>query len=167
MAHSKKDLSIFDEETKKKVIPCVAAEPSQGVDRAFLAFIIDAYTKEDERTVLKLSPELAPTKVAVFPLMKKDGLKEKAEELHNTLKKHMISFFDTAGSIGKRYARMDEIGCPYCVTIDYDSLEKDDATLRDRDSTKQVRIPIKDLKTTLTKLLAKEITFKDAGKSIN
>ncbi len=166
MAFSKKDLSIFDEETKKKVIPCVAAEPSQGVDRAFLAFIIDAYTKEKDRTVLKLDPRLAPLSIAVFPLMKKDGLKEKAEDIHNTLKKHMTSFFDTAGSIGKRYARMDEIGCPYCITIDYDSLENNDATLRDRDTTKQVRIPIKDLKTTLQKFLSKEITFKQAGKPI-
>ena len=166
MANSKKDLSVFDEETKKKVIPCVAAEPSQGVDRAFLAFIIDAYTKEEERTVLKLSSELAPLKVGVFPLMKKDGLKEKAAEVHNGLKKYMVSFFDVAGSIGKRYARMDEIGCPYCVTIDYDTLEKDDITLRDRDSTKQVRVPIKDLKITLLKLLSKEITFGDAGKTV-
>lgn len=161
MAYSKKDLRIFDEDTKKKVLPCVAAEPSQGVDRAFLAFIIDAYTKEKDRFVLKLDTCLAPVKVAVFPLMKKDGMKEKAQDIHNTLKKDMISFLDISGSIGKRYARMDEIGCPYCITIDYDTLENDDVTLRDRDTTQQTRIPIKDLKDTITKLLNKEITFKE------
>ncbi|MFH1126770.1 MAG: glycine--tRNA ligase, partial [archaeon] len=163
MAYSKKDLSIFDEEDKKKIVPCVAAEPSQGVDRAFLAFIIDAYTQEKDRFLLKLDPRLAPLNVAVFPLMKKDGLKEKAEEVHNMLKKHMISFFDASGSVGKRYARMDEIGCPYCVTIDYDSLKNNDVTLRDRDTTKQARIPIKNLKDTLTRLLSGEIIFEKAG----
>lgn len=166
MSHSKKDLSIFDEETKKKVVPCVAAEPSQGIDRAFLAFIIDAYKKEGDRFVLKLHPSLAPMKIAVFPLMKKDGMKEKAFEIHNMLKKHTTSFFDESGSIGKRYARMDEIGCPYCITIDYDTLEKEDVTLRDRDTTAQVRIEVKNLKDTLLKLLVGEMEFKNAGEPL-
>ncbi len=160
---SKKDLKLFDEETQKKVLPHVASEPSQGVGRAFLAFMFDAYSYDSQRenVVLRLNPTLAPIKVALFPLMKKDGLAEKAEKVYDLIKKDFNNFYDVAGSIGKRYARMDEIGTPFCVTIDHDSLKHDDVTIRDRDTTHQVRVKIKDLKETLRKLVYGDIEFKN------
>ena len=149
---SGKDLSIFDEETKKKVFPYVL-EPSQGVDRAFLAFIIDAYTNEQDRVVLKIHPLLAPYKVAVFPLVKRDGLDEKAKQIHAMLKKKFASFYDEKGSIGRRYARQDEIGTPFCITIDYQTLEDETVTIRDRDTKEQIRVKISELESVLEKLV--------------
>ncbi len=162
---SKKDLKVFDEETKEKVLGHVI-EPSQGIGRALLTFLYDAYTHEPENkerdwVVLKLHPKLAPNKVAVLPLMKKDGLFELAHKIHKDLQKEFVSFFDTSGAIGRRYARQDEIGTPYCVTIDYDSKEKHDVTIRDRDSTKQVRIKITHLKDTIRKLINQEVKFEE------
>lgn len=159
---SKKELRLFNEETKEKILPHVASEPSQGVGRAFLAFMFDAFNFDKERgnVVLKLNSSLTPVKAAVFPLMKKDGLDKKAEEVYSLIKKEFNCFYDVSGSIGRRYARQDEIGTPYCITIDHDSLKKNDVTIRDRDTTKQIRIKIKDLKETLNKLLNGEIDFK-------
>lgn len=158
---SSKDLSMFDEETKEKIIPRVI-EPTFGMERAFLAVICEAYEydKKRENVVLHLHPKLAPYKVAVFPLMKKDGMDEFAKKLHDELKKDITSFYDVSGSIGRRYARQDEIGTPYCITVDYDSLKNKDVTIRDRDSTEQKRIKVKDVKETLRKLLNQEIDFK-------
>jgi len=145
---SGKDLSIFDEETKKKLVPYVVAEPSLGVERAFLVFMFDAYSYDNKRgnVVLKLHPKLAPISVAVFPLVSnKQSLTKKAKEVYNTLKTYFNVFYDTGGSIGRRYARQDEIGTPLCITVDFDSIKKNDVTIRERDTTKQVRVKIKDL----------------------
>lgn len=144
MKHSGKDLSLYDEESKEKVIPHVVCEPSLGVDRAFLVFMFDAYEDDKKRgnIVLKLDPKLAPIKVGVFPLVNK--LKDKARKVYDNLKEEFICQYDSSGSIGKRYARSDEIGIPLCITVDFE--EDECVTLRDRDSTEQKRIKIEDLK---------------------
>ena len=135
----------FDAETNEKFYPHVI-EPTFGVDRSVLAVISDAYREEEERVVLKLKPSLAPYKAAIFPLVKnKPELVEKAKGIYADLRKHFNVTFDDRGNIGKRYYSQDEIGTPYCITVDYDSLENDDVTVRDRDTMKQERIKIKDL----------------------
>ncbi|MBW2999911.1 glycine--tRNA ligase, partial [Candidatus Woesearchaeota archaeon] len=138
--HSKKDLSIFEEETKKRIIPHVVAEPSLGVGRAFLVLLFDAFNDDKKRgnIVLKLHPLIAPIKLGVFPLVNK--LEKKSREVFDLLKSNFNCIYDKSGSVGRRYARADEIGIPYCITIDFDSLEKDDVTIRERDTTKQVRV---------------------------
>lgn len=158
---SGKDLSIFDETTKEKVIPRVI-EPTFGMERTFLAVICEAYDydKKRENIVLHLHPKLAPFKVAVFPLMNKEGMDEAAKKLHDELKTEFNSFFDVSGSIGRRYARQDEIGTPYCITIDYDSLKNKDVTIRNRDTTEQKRIKISEAKDIIRKLISQEIEFK-------
>ena len=147
MEHSKEDMTYLDVETNEKYIPyCI--EPSLGCDRVALAFLCNAYDEEeisegDVRTVLHLHPALAPYKVAVLPLSKK--LSEKAEEIYANLSKKFMCDYDEAGSIGKRYRREDEIGTPFCVTIDFDTLEDDSVTIRDRDTMEQVRVKIDEL----------------------
>ncbi len=133
---SNKDLALNQE---GKVLPRVV-EPSGGFDRLILALITQGIGERDQKTVLRLHPRIAPVQVAVFPLQKK-GLTEKAREVFELLRKEFRTQYDETGSIGKRYARSDEAGIPYCVTIDYDSLEDGEATVRDRDSGKQVRMP--------------------------
>jgi glycyl-tRNA synthetase len=148
MEFSKKDLSLFDEETKEKIVPHVIAEPSLGVDRAFLVFLYEAYDDDKERgnVVLHLHPKLAPLNVAVLPLLKnKPELIEKARAVYLDLKKRYSCFYDDAGSIGRRYARMDEIGTPYCITIDFDTLQDDTVTVRDRDTKEQKRVKIAEI----------------------
>ena len=144
---SKEALDYLDPITNKKYVPYVI-EPSLGVDRMFLTVLCDAYNEEDlgegdSRVVLKLKPFLAPYKVAVLPLSKK--LSEKADEVYANLIKKFSCTYDEAGSIGKRYRRQDEIGTPMCVTIDFDTLEDDSVTVRDRDTMEQVRIKISEL----------------------
>ena len=145
--HSKEDMSYLDAETNEKYVPyCI--EPSLGCDRVALAFLCNSYDEEeiaegDVRTVLHLHPALAPYKVAVLPLSKK--LSEKAEEVYSKLSKKFMCDYDEAGSIGKRYRREDEIGTPYCVTIDFDTLEDNCVTIRDRDTMEQVRVKIDEL----------------------
>ena len=146
---SGKDLTYFDQETNEHYIPYVI-EPSLGVERSFLAFLCDAYDEEivdaeknDTRVVLRLHPALAPFKAAVLPLSKK--LSEEARRVFDTLAPDFMVDFDDAGSIGKRYRRQDEIGTPYCVTFDFDSLEDNCVTVRERDSMEQVRLPIAEL----------------------
>lgn len=148
---SKVDLSYFDEETKERFIPhCI--EPTFGLDRLLLAVLSDAYTEDEvdgeKRVYLKLSPKIAPVKVAVFPLLKnKPQLVEKAREIYMMLKKEIPSvMFDDNGNIGKRYRRQDEIGTPFCVTVDFDTVEKDaGVTVRNRDSGKQERVSLENL----------------------
>jgi glycyl-tRNA synthetase len=148
---SKVDISYYDEETKERFIPhCI--EPSFGVDRTVLAVLSNAYTEDtvdgEIRVYLKLSPKVAPVKVAVFPLLKnKPELVEKAKEVFAILKKEIGDVvFDDNGNIGKRYRRQDEIGTPYCVTVDFDTIEKDaGVTVRDRDTGKQERVKIEEL----------------------
>ena len=147
MNHSNQDMSYLDQETGEKYVPYVI-EPSLGADRVLLAFLCNAYEEEeiaegDVRTVLHLHPALAPYKVAVLPLSKK--LSEKAEEVYTNLSKKFMCDYDEAGSIGKRYRREDEIGTPYCVTIDFDTLEDNCVTIRDRDTMEQVRVNIDEL----------------------
>ena len=143
--------AIFDETTKKKFVPHVI-EPAVGLDRIFLAVLTAAYAEEmvtdekgnsEPRTVLRLNPRIAPVKVAVFPLLKnKEALVERAKALHKKLQRRYAVFYDEAGAIGKRYRRQDEIGTPWCVTIDFDTIEKegDTFTLRERDSMAQKRV---------------------------
>jgi len=148
MEYSKEDMNYLDPETNEKYIPyCI--EPSLGADRVTLAFLCNSYFEEevaegDIRTVLKLHPALAPYKVAVLPLSKK--LSEKADEVYTELSKYFMCDYDEAGSIGKRYRREDEIGTPYCVTVDFDTLEDGCVTVRDRDTMEQIRIKIEDVK---------------------
>ncbi|HTY54233.1 MAG TPA: His/Gly/Thr/Pro-type tRNA ligase C-terminal domain-containing protein, partial [Candidatus Binataceae bacterium] len=142
---SGKDLSYFDEETKQRFRPWVI-EPAAGVDRATLAFLLDAYDEDvvenEERIVLRLDPRLAPNKVAVFPLLRKGGQPEKAQSVRAMLQSFFTVAYDQAGSIGRRYRRQDEVGTPFGVTIDHQTMEDDSVTLRDRDSTQQERLPI-------------------------
>ena len=147
MEHSKEDLTYQDAENGEKYVPyCI--EPSLGADRMVLAFLCNSYDEEkidenDTRVVLHLHPALAPYKVAVLPLSKK--LSEKAKEVYTKLSKKFMCDYDEAGSIGKRYRREDEIGTPYCVTIDFDTLEDDTVTIRDRDTMEQIRLKIDDV----------------------
>ena len=151
--YSGEDFTYLDQETGEKFVPyCV--EPSLGCDRVTLAFLCNAYEEQeiaegDVRTVLHLHPALAPYKVAVLPLSKK--LSEKAEEVYTKLSKNFMCDYDEAGSIGKRYRREDEIGTPYCVTIDFDTLEDECVTIRDRDTMEQVRVKIDELENWLNK----------------
>ena len=147
MEYSKEDMTYLDPETNEKYIPyCI--EPSLGCDRVTLAFLCNAYEEQeiaegDIRTVLHLHPVLAPYKVAILPLSKK--LSDKADEVYSKLSKKFMCDYDEAGSIGKRYRREDEIGTPYCVTIDFDTLEDESVTIRDRDTMEQVRVKINEL----------------------
>ena len=165
---SKKDLSIFNEETKKKILPHVICEPSLGVGRALLVFMFDSYYEDKERgnVVLKLSPKLAPIKAAVFPIVKRPEFEKIAENILKDLEEEWNVLYDKSGSIGRRYARNDEIGTPFCITIDETSLKRKDVTIRDRDTTKQVRVKISELKNILRKLIDKKIKFEDSGKLV-
>ncbi len=152
MDSSGKDLRYFDDqepdEAKRRYLPYVI-EPSAGSDRAALAFLCDAYTEDEvsgeSRTVLKLHPRLAPIKAAVFPLVKKDGMPERALTLYRQLRQHFATFYDEKGAIGRRYRRQDEAGTPFCITVDGDTLADDTVTLRDRDSCEQIRLPAEEV----------------------
>ena len=155
--HSKEDMSYLDPETNEKYIPyCI--EPSVGADRVTLAFLCNAYEEQelgegDTRIVLHLHPALAPYKAAILPLSKK--LNDKADEVFQTLAKAFPVDYDEAGSIGKRYRRQDEIGTPYCITVDFDTLEDNQVTVRDRDTMEQIRIPIDQVE----KYISEKIAF--------
>jgi len=149
---SGKDLSYRDDLTGEKYVPHVI-EPSAGADRATLAFLCEAYTEDEApdekgtmqtRTVMKLHPRLAPIKVAVFPLVKKDGMPEIAKDVYRALKPNFPAFYDEKGAVGRRYRRQDEAGTPYCLTVDSQTLEDRTLTIRDRDSLEQQRIKIDD-----------------------
>lgn len=142
MQFSGKDLSITDPNTGKKILPHVI-EPAVGNDRLFLMALCDAYNEEEKRIVLKLNPKIAPYKVAVFPLLaNKEDLVKKAKEVYDSLKEKFATAWDDRGNIGKRYLYQDEIGTPWCVTIDFDTLEDGTVTVRDRDTMQQERIAI-------------------------
>ncbi len=166
---SKKDLSIFDEETKTKILPQVIAEPSLGVDRSFLVFLYDAYTYDKKRKniVLKLNPKLTPVQVSVFPLLSnRSELVNLATEVFNLLKNDFVCEYDEAGSIGRRYSRNDETGTLLGCTIDFDTLKDKATTLRHRDTTKQIRVKIEKLKETIQKIIDGK-KFEQLGKLIN
>jgi glycyl-tRNA synthetase len=167
---SGKSMEYFNQETNEKFIPHVV-EPSAGVDRIALALLCNAYHEEwipkdgpaipaepgkqppegfEARTVMRFAPRVAPIKVAVFPLLKnKPELVDKSRTLFNTLRRHWPCFYDQTGAIGRRYRRQDEIGTPFCVTVDFDTLQDNTVTLRERDSMKQIRIPINQLEAEL------------------
>lgn len=157
---SKKELKVVDSQTGIKVLPHVI-EPAVGINRIFLMALSDAYVEEDPsagsgqgRVVLKLSPKIAPFKAAVFPLLSnKEELMIKAREIYNNLRQSFTTAFDSRGNIGKRYLAQDEIGTPYCITVDFDSLESDTVTIRDRDTMEQVRIKVSELRNFLTQKL--------------
>jgi len=166
--HSKfsgKELSYFDEENKEKYVPYVI-EPSLGIDRLLLALLTDAFDEikggrtettesvKEEEIVLRLDKKIAPIKVAVLPLVKnKENIVKKAKEVYQLLKPYFMIQYDEVGSIGRRYRRQDEIGTPFAITVDFETLEKEDVTLRDRDTMKQERIKIRDLANVLKERL--------------
>ncbi|MBA3795540.1 MAG: glycine--tRNA ligase, partial [Rubrobacter sp.] len=147
--HSGENLEYIDQATNNRYYPYVI-EPAVGPDRIMLAFLMDAYTEEEvngeERTVLKLHPRIAPTKAAVFPLSKKQPVSTIARELYDDLKGDYRLFYDDSGSIGRRYRRQDEAGTPFCVTVDFDTIEDKHVTIRDRDTLKQERVPIESVR---------------------
>jgi len=159
---SAKSLEYFDAESKEHFIPYVI-EPSAGVDRSALAFLCDAYDeepdKEEIRVLLHLHPALAPIKVAVLPLSRREKLVEVAKRIYADLRQCWMVSYDDAQSIGRRYRRQDEIGTPFCVTIDFQSLEDEQVTIRERDTMNQIRVPIKELRTTLAAKLSGEELF--------
>ena len=143
--YSGRDQMYFDDETKEKYIPYIV-ETSAGCDRTLLTVLVDAFEEQqlekDMRTVLHLHPKLAPIKAGIFPLVKKEGLPEIARKLADELKQHYPVFYDEGGAVGRRYRRQDEIGTPYCFTVDFQTKEDDTVTVRDRDSMEQQRIPL-------------------------
>jgi glycyl-tRNA synthetase len=159
---SGKTLSYYEEEAKEHIVPYII-EPSAGVDRTFLALLCDAYDEDvaegEKRVLLHLHPDLAPIKAAVLPLSRKEHLASFAQEIYADLRKQWMVQYDDAQSIGRRYRRQDEIGTPFCVTVDFESLEDKQVTIRERDSLRQIRVPIESLKTTLQAKLGGEDLF--------
>jgi glycyl-tRNA synthetase len=156
--HTPTGLEYFDEVTKEKYVPhCI--EPSLGVDRLMLALICSAYAEDEvageKRSLLKFDPKIAPIKVAVLPLVKnKEELVGVARALFDKLKVRWNCQWDAAGAIGRRYRRADEVGTPFCITVDFDTIEKDNAvTIRDRDTTEQIRIPLDEVMAYLGKAI--------------
>ncbi|HET9928876.1 MAG TPA: glycine--tRNA ligase [Rubrobacter sp.] len=156
-AYSGENLEYFDQATGERYVPYVI-EPAVGPDRIMLAFLVDAYTEEEvrgeERTVLKLHPRIAPTKAAVFPLSKKEPVSTIARELYDDLKGDYRIFYDDSGSIGRRYRRQDEAGTPFCVTVDFDTIEDKKVTIRDRDTLEQERVPLAAVRDRLKALIS-------------
>ena len=150
--HSGADLSYFDQESKSRYVPHVI-EPAAGATRSMMAFLIAAYDEEEvkgeTRTVLRLHHRIAPFKVAVLPLSKKDTLTPLAKQIHRTIADRYMVDYDDTQSIGRRYRRQDEVGTPLCITVDFDSLEDGAVTVRDRDTTEQVRVPVANLEAEL------------------
>ena len=146
---SGKDLRYYDDETKEKYTPYIV-ETSAGADRTVMAVLSDAFEEQqlenDSRVVMHFAPEIAPIKAGIFPLVKKEGLPEIARKIQNILKPHYNVFYDEGGAVGRRYRRQDEIGTPYCITVDFDTKENDTVTIRDRDSMEQSRVKIDDLR---------------------
>ncbi len=165
---SKQSMEIFDEKTGKKILPRVI-EPTFGMERVFLAILTKAYCYDKDRgnIVLRIPPKIAPVKAAVFPLVKKPEFEDIAKKIIRSLGENWNVSYDKSGSIGRRYARNDEIGTPFCITIDGDSVKNKDVTIRERDTTKQIRVKVSDLKNILKKLLDGEIEFEKAGKIIS
>jgi len=150
MKFSGKDLSYYDDETKERYVPHVI-EPSAGATRSLLAFMCEAYCEDqapnekgelEPRTVLRLHPRLAPIKVAVFPLVKKDGMPERAMAIYRDLKKRFTAFYDEKGAVGRRYRRQDEAGTPFCITVDGQTAQDQTVTIRDRDTMRQDRVAV-------------------------
>ncbi|HKI79878.1 MAG TPA: His/Gly/Thr/Pro-type tRNA ligase C-terminal domain-containing protein, partial [Ignavibacteriaceae bacterium] len=154
--YSGKSLKFFDEEAKEKYLPFII-ESSAGASRSFMAFLLDAYYEEEvkgeKRSVLKFHPKLAPIKAAILPLVNKDGMPEIAREIEKDLRRNFKVFYDDKGAVGRRYRRQDEIGTPYSITVDTQTLEDKTVTVRDRDSMEQVRVSTDQLSAYLAKKL--------------
>jgi len=155
-------MKYYDEETKEKFTPFVI-ETSAGASRSFMAFLVDAYREEEVpsaegamemRVMMKLNPKLAPIKAAIFPLVNRDGMPEFAHKLETDLRSHLRVFYDDSGAVGRRYRRQDEIGTPYCITIDSQTLQDQTVTVRDRDTMVQERVASANLKDYLIKKLS-------------
>jgi glycyl-tRNA synthetase len=162
MEHSGEDLSFFDQATGERWIPYVI-EPAAGLGRAMMAFLVDAYSEDeapntkggvDKRVVLRLDRRLSPVKVAVLPLSKKETLTPTAEKIADDLRALWNVDYDTSGAIGRRYRRQDEIGTPFCVTVDFDTLEDNAVTVRERDTMSQERVSLDKLQSYLAAELA-------------
>ena len=162
MEYSGKSLTYLDEESKEHIVPYVI-EPSAGVDRTVLAVLCDAYDEEPDkdeiRVLFHFHPDLAPVKVAVLPLSRKENLAAFARDVYDGLRAGFAAQYDDTQSIGRRYRRQDELGTPYCVTIDFQSLEDSMATIRERDTMNQIRVPVAALRDTLAAKLAGEDLF--------
>ena len=160
--YSGKSMDYFDDETKEHFVPYII-EPSAGVDRTALAVLCDAYDeepdKDETRVLFHFQPDIAPIKVAVLPLSRKEQLAAFSREIHANLRRHWMVNYDDSQSIGRRYRRQDEIGTPFCVTVDFQSLEDNQVTIRERDSMNQIRVPISELKNTLQAKLEGEDLF--------
>ncbi|MBN1754603.1 glycine--tRNA ligase [bacterium] len=150
---SEKKLDYFDEATRERYIPHVV-ETSGGIDRCLLVILIDAYVEEDERVVLKIHPRLAPIKVGVFPLVNRDGMPEIAQKIAQDLRSSYKVFYDSGGSVGRRYRRQDEAGTPYGITVDSQTLRDNTVTIRERDTMQQIRVNINELKNQLEVIMA-------------
>ena len=159
------EVGVTKDGKTKKILPHVL-ELSFGVDRNIWALLDIFYKEEKERTLFTLPNRLSPINITILPLVSKDGLREVAQEIFNNLKRDFNCLYDDSGSVGRRYARNDEIGTSFCITIDYDSLKKKDVTIRDRNTTKQVRVKIKDLKAVIGQL-TNDKSLSDFGKFIN
>jgi len=145
MEYSGKDMRYFDDQAKERFLPYII-ETSVGCDRTLLTCLVDAFTEEEERVVMKFAPVIAPVKAAIFPLVKRDGMPEVARKIVDELRGEYRIFYDEGGSIGRRYRRQDEAGTPYCFTVDTETLENNTVTVRYRDSMKQERLPIDEIK---------------------
>jgi glycyl-tRNA synthetase len=161
--YSGKSLKYFDEESKDRFTPYII-ETSAGANRSFMAFLIDAYREEEAptaegkmelRTVLRLHPKLAPTKAAVFPLVNRDGMPEVARNIERGLRTHLRVFYDESGAVGRRYRRQDEVGTPFCITVDSQTLQDQTVTVRERDSMVQVRVASSQLREYMQDQLSK------------
>lgn len=159
--YSGKSLKYYDEQTKERYIPYII-ETSAGASRSFMAFLVDAYREEEAptadgktevRTVLKFDPRLAPIKAAVFPLVNREGMPEIAKQIETALRPHMRVFYDDSGAVGRRYRRQDEIGTPFCVTVDSQTLADQTVTVRERDSMQQERVNVSQLRDYLQRKL--------------
>ncbi|MBN1425144.1 glycine--tRNA ligase [Candidatus Fermentibacteria bacterium] len=140
MEHSGKDLSYFDQEANQHYVPYII-ETSAGADRTVLTVLVEAYAEEPERVVLRFHPKVAPVKAGIFPLVKRDGMPDRAAAIAADLRKHFRVFYDEKGAVGRRYRRQDELGTPYCITVDSQTLADDTVTVRERDSMAQARVP--------------------------
>jgi glycyl-tRNA synthetase len=166
---SGKELKIFDTKTGNKILPNVICEPSLGVERAFLVFMFDSfyYDKKRENIVLKLNPKISPIKAAILPIVKTNlKILNLSKKIYQELKNKFSVIYDEGGSIGRRYSRQDEIGTPFCITIDEKSLIQKDVTIRFRDTTEQIRVPIENLKKILEELIFEEKNFSEVGKIV-
>lgn len=165
--YSKKSMAVNDEKAGK-IIPDVVCEPSLGVERAFMVILLSAYDYDEKRqnVVLHLEPKLAPYKAAIFPLISKGEVFEVSREIYKDLLEEFNVFFDKSGSIGRRYSRQDEAGTPFCITVDESSIQDKSVTIRDRDTTRQIRVKISDLRNVIRDLVNDDVSFEDAGEVV-